>query len=176
MYGNGAIKFDYYDYVMSNLDYVIRSTRNHSASAGDRIINIGTLTYATHNDKGTPLKDIGIDGAEMLVHEVAHMLSGRVKHIKCQPSDKYRNCGGQFHSILVGDAEFDDPAVDAYSISVAYLTDVILFGEGRYYNRERAVYLIEFILNNRFVKRSPEHPNGITEQQIEAALKLVNAN
>lgn len=170
---NGREVFDYFEYVMEELKLVMRADRASASSATLEAISIGSSIFETHDADGNLLNLVGIEGALVLVHERKHMDFNseeklfNVKHVKCKPTDRYKDCGAKFHSLHNGEADIGDLDVDAYSVSVAYLTDVLIHGKGPEFSRSSAIYNLRYILNERFL------PSGITTKQRADAMRLV---
>ena len=165
---NGNEIFDYYSYVFENLEVVFKSSQpGNSAEPG--IMNIGSGLYATHDSNGKLLNPVGIEGPEILVHERKHMDFKNVKHVKCNPSDNNYRCDSRFHDLHNGEATIDDPNVGAYSASITYLTDSILYGQGTDLSKVSAKFLIKDLLSNNFKS------SGITNTQYTNVLKRIGA-
>ena len=161
--------FDYYSYVFNKLTHVIKADSDAASSASSSIIIIGSSLYATHSPSGKPYDPIGIEGAETLVHERKHMDAGNLKHVKCKPSDQYKDCDPKFHDLVAGEADIFDTHVGAYSVSVSYITDTILHGRGNDLSVARSKYVIKDLLSNRFKS------SGITNTQYTNVLNRINA-
>ena len=165
---NGNEIFDYYSYVFEKLEFVFKS-QSVSTSAEIGVISIGSGIYATHDSNGNLVAPVGIEGPAALVHERKHMDANNVRHVKCTPSSKSKSCDSQFHDLHSGEASLDDNNVGAYSASIAYTTDALLYGKNNDLSKSGARFLIKYYLSNNFKS------SGITNAQYTNVLKRIGA-
>ena len=97
------------------------------------------------------------------------MDAGNLKHVKCMPSDQYKDCDPKFHDLAGGEADIFDTTVGAYSVSISYITDTILHGRGNDLSAAKSKYVIKKLLSNNFKS------SGITNTQYTNVLKRIGA-
>lgn len=158
---SGKERFDYFRYVFPITLGIFPGDKAASQGSGG-ITTLGTSLLATHSKNGNRLALLGVEGAETLVHERRHtdwdVTGGVVKHVKCRPTDQFRDCDSKLSLLLDLPNGLEDSSVGAYSLSVAYLIDIIRFSDSNH--KERSKYVLGVILKSSFVE------GGVTQAQI----------